>query len=323
MGAVSASAQARLDDRWRRLETLVARAQRRDPSLTGGELAELAALYRAVVADAARARARAADDATQAWLDGLMGRAHNALYRAQPRKIEVVAFVLQEVPAALGRNRRMFGLCSVLFWGFFIAAGLVAGFAPQFARSLCGDEAIEALRKMHAEAPQAGRSLTEGLAGVAFYVQHNTSIAFNAFAAGMFAGAGSLYQMVVQGLYAGAAIGFLAGDHKGMQIVTFVCGHAAWELTALVVAGTAGLRAGWAWVAPGVLTRRDSLRAAKADVTILVSGAAVMLAVAACIEGVWSPSSMPMPLKWAFGVGQAVLVALWLSGWRPRRVGSP
>ncbi len=309
----------RLDDRWRRLEALVARAQRRDPSLTGGELAELAALYRAVVADAARARARATDDATLAWLDGLMGRAHNALYRAQPRQFDVVAFVVQQVPQAVRANGRLFALCSLLFWGFFVSAALVAWFAPQFARSLCGEAAIEDLRRMHAQAPQAGRSLTEGLAGVAFYVQHNTSIAFNAFAAGMFAGAGSLYQMVVQGLYAGASIGFLAGDHKGLQIVTFVCGHAAWELTALVVAGTAGLRAGWAWVAPGQLTRRDSLRAAKTDVTTLVAGAAVMLAVAACIEGVWSPSQVPMPLKWAFGALQAMLVAVWLGGWRPPR----
>jgi len=311
------------DDRWRRLEALVARAQRRDPSLNGAEWADLAALYRAVVADAARARARAADDATLAWLDGLMGRAHNALYRAQPRRVDVVVFVLQQVPEAVRRNGRLFALCSALFWGFFVAAACVAYTAPQFARSLCGDATIEALRRMHAEAPQAGRSLTEGLSGVAFYVQHNTSIAFNAFAAGMFAGAGSLYQMVVQGLYAGAAIGFLAGDHKGLHIVTFVCGHAVWELTALVVAGTAGLRAGWAWVAPGPLTRRDSLRAARQDVSTLVVGAAVMLAVAACIEAVWSPSQVPMALKWGFGAAQAVVVVAWLGGWRPQRRGAP
>jgi hypothetical protein len=44
----------------------------------------------------------------------------------------------------------------------------------------------------------------------------------------------------------------------------------------------------------------------------LVVGAAAMLFVAAAIEGFWSASPIPFPLKLAFGFVQIVLVAAWL-----------
>ena len=47
------------------------------------------------------------------------------------------------------------------------------------------------------------------------------------------------------------------------------------------------------------LSRWGSLRARAHDIANLVLGAAAMLLVAAGIEGFWSPSSAPPPLKWA------------------------
>ena len=299
---------------WRRLEQLVGRGQ----ALSGPEIAEMSRLYRTVCADAARARALGTDDETLHWLDATIGRAHNALYRAPPRKLDVVAFVFVRFPAALRRHAAIFALASALFWGPF-ALGMAAGWQmPGFAKAIAGPDAIESFRKMYDTAPQDGRGLVQGLNGVAFYVQHNTSIAFSVFASGVFAGVGALYQLIYQGVVAGTVIGFLIADGKSANILTFVCGHSAWELTAIVVAGTAGLRTGWAWVAPGPLTRLGSLRAARVDITELILGAAFMLAVAATIEAVWSPSILPMPVKWGFAALQFGVVALWLGGWSSR-----
>lgn len=308
-----------LSDRWRRLEELAAIAARSPKKLTGAQWAELAGLYRAVCADASRARAAGVDDGTLQWLDALIARTHNALYRSQPRRLDPLGFALLRFPATLRRHRQYFLIASLLFWGTFAVSFAAAIRSPAFAAALCGQEFLENLRQMHAKVADDGRTLGEAVAGVSFYIQHNTSIAFDAFAAGIFAGFGSLYQLAVQGLALGGAIGFLVGDDKGRNIATFCCGHSAWELTALVVAGTAGLRAGWAWVAPGALTRLGSLRQARGDVAELVLGAALMLLVAACIEGIWSPSRVPAPAKWAFAVVQFGIVAVWLSGWRPPR----
>lgn len=306
---------------WRRLDLLVHKAHGLR-GLSGAEIAQLAGLYQTVCADAARARARGTDDETVQWLDAVIGRAHNALYRARPRALDPVGFLFVRFPAALRRHAQMFAICAALFYGTFLAALVAAWAMPGFAKAIAGPGAIEEFRQMYAKAPQEGRGLVEGLNGVAFYVQHNTSIAFRIFASGVFAGAGALYQLVYQGVVLGTVFGFLIADDKSSHILTFTCGHSAWELTAIVVAGTGGLRAGWAWVAPGTRTRLGSLRAARTDVAELVLGAAVMLAVAAAIEAVWSPSSMPPAWKWAFAVAQVAIVAVWLTGWRPARRGA-
>lgn len=307
------------NQQWLRLETLTTRSASGSRPLAGSEIAEMSRLYRNVCADAARARALGTDDETLHWLDALIGRAHNGLYRARPRPLDPVGFVFVRFPATLRRHSTMFGIASLLFWGTFALGLIAATQIPGFANAIAGPEAIRSFRQMYAKAPQEGRGLIEGLNGVAFYVQHNTSIAFQIFASGAFAGVGALYQLTYQGVVLGTVIGFLLADGKSINILTFTCGHSAWELTAITVAGTAGLRTGWAWVAPKTLSRLGSLRAARTDIAELVMGAAFMLAVAATIEGVWSPSSLPMPVKWTFAVLQFAVVAAWLSGWSPRR----
>jgi uncharacterized membrane protein SpoIIM required for sporulation len=92
-----------------------------------------------------------------------------------------------------------------------------------------------------------------------------------------------------------------------------MCGHAPFELTAIVVAGGAGLQMGYALVDTGGLTRLRSLRRAAPSITRQILGAAAMLFIAAGIEGFWSPSSLPPPVKWTASAVFSILVILYLS----------
>jgi hypothetical protein len=65
-------------------------------------------------------------------------------------------------------------------------------------------------------------------------------------------------------------------------------------------------------VAPGARTCRAALEAAGRDAVVLVSGAAVMLFIAAGIEAYWSGSSAPAMVKRGVGLGLFVLVTLFL-----------
>src|SRR5690606_35906583 len=80
----------------------------------------------------------------------------------------------------------------------------------------------------------------------------------------------------------------------------------------IVIAGGAGLQMGRALIATGGLTRLGSLWATRHALAAQVAGAAVMLLAAALIEGFWSPSSIPPPVKWVFGGVMACLVAVFL-----------
>jgi uncharacterized membrane protein SpoIIM required for sporulation len=163
------------------------------------------------------------------------------------------------------------------------------------------------------------RSVGASASMAGFYVRNNVGIAFRCFATGALFGAGSVFFLFYNGLAIGTTIGFVSRTGGGQNILNFICGHAPFELTAIVIAGTAGLRLGHALIVTGGRTRWGSVRAASRELGDLILGAAAMLLVAAAIEAFWSPASFPAPVKWAFsGLGAAAIPTFLLFSGRTR-----
>ena len=112
---------------------------------------------------------------------------------------------------------------------------------------------------------------------------------------------------------------FMASGFGG-NILTFVCGHAPLELTAILLAGAAGLKMGYSLVETHGRTRLGSLRAQGRELLNLVLGTAAMLLVAAAVEAFWSPSSVSPQTKWVFSACLSCLLLLYflLAGRAPR-----
>jgi uncharacterized membrane protein SpoIIM required for sporulation len=139
-----------------------------------------------------------------------------------------------------------------------------------------------------------------------FYIRNNISVAFRCFAGGLFFGVGSIFFLGYNGALMGAVGGFLTERGLGHNFFSFVATHGAFELTAIVLSGATGLRIGHALLAPGRLTRRDSLVRATREATPLIYGFVVMLLIAAAIEAFWSSQ------RWLpDGVKYAVAAACW------------
>ncbi|WP_164133269.1 stage II sporulation protein M, partial [Stenotrophomonas maltophilia] len=100
----------------------------------------------------------------------------------------------------------------------------------------------------------------------------------------------------------------------------FVAGHGAFELTAIVIAGGAGLQLGMKLLAPGRRSRLDALVDGGRIGARLCLGVAFMLLVAAFIEAFWS-SIAEVPAWTKLGVAGVLWagVLLWL--WRGGRGG--
>jgi uncharacterized membrane protein SpoIIM required for sporulation len=145
-----------------------------------------------------------------------------------------------------------------------------------------------------------------------FYVNNNVGIALRCFAMGIFGGLGSAFYLVQNGLSIGAIVGYVASQGAGRNILTFIVGHGSLELGAIVLAGGAGLALGWSIVAPGDKTRVASLQAMGRDMVVIVSGAAVMLFMAAAIEAFWSGSSVPSIVKRGVGLVMFFLVMAYM-----------
>jgi uncharacterized membrane protein SpoIIM required for sporulation len=151
------------------------------------------------------------------------------------------------------------------------------------------------------------------------YIEHNISIAFQCFAAGIIAGVGSMFSLLFNGVQIGAVAGYLTERGLGRTFYSFVVTHGAFELTAIVLAGATGLRMGFALIAPGRLSRVQSLTQAVRGMTVIIYGFVIMLLIAAAIEAFWSSARwLPLPLKYSVAAvcWIAVLSYLTLQGRR-------
>ncbi len=281
--------------------------------LDGGGISRVAALYRSLCTDLMRCRAAGVTPDLATYLDGLAARAHAALYGAKPLRLPgVVDFFARDFPRALRDNGRCFAISCALFFLPF-AVGLLGALATEeFSTHVLPAQALEQMAHAYSKGMADGRDAGTDTGMAGFYVYNNVGIAFRCFATGILFGAGSLFFLVYNGLVTGTVVGYVMNAGHGGNIWTFMCGHAPFELTAIVIAGGAGLQMGYALVDTGGLTRVGSLRRAAPSVVRQILGAASMLLIAAAVEGFWSPSSLPPSVKWTASGVFSLLVILYL-----------
>jgi uncharacterized membrane protein SpoIIM required for sporulation len=112
---------------------------------------------------------------------------------------------------------------------------------------------------------------------------------------------GTLYVMFQNTINLGVVGGAMLGAGKGDVFFGLILPHGLLELTVVFVAGGAGLRLGWAWVAPGSRTRSDALAEAGRSAGVITLGLAGALLVSGVLEAFVTPSGLP---TWArIGVG--------------------
>ena len=298
---------------WAELEQLLAlgRGFRKLPPMS---ISRAATIYRAVSSDLMRAQAAGYSPDVIALLDGLAARAHNTLYSAPPYRMRAVwELVAADFPRTLRRHGRFFALALALFVlpGALGFAGAMRSRA--FALQILPAESVEQMEEAYAEGFGKGRKAGVNTFMTGFYVFHNVGIAFQCFATGVLFGLGSVFFLVYNGLTIGAVAGLVTAAGHGRNLLTFTCTHGAFELTAIVIAGTAGIVMGYALVDTRGRTRLGSLQARAREIVYLVVGAALMLLVAAGLEGFWSPSGLPERVKWGGAIVAYLLVITYLT----------
>jgi uncharacterized membrane protein SpoIIM required for sporulation len=294
---------------WARLEELAKRSSRGGlRGLQHGELQELGLLYRQTASDLAIVREDNTSNQLSAYLNSLLGRAHNLIYMGHRPKIsELRKFYMETYPQVF---RETFPQ-TMLAFGIFLVTALAA-FAltmhdPSFAHRMLGAQMMDTIEKR--EMWTHSIVTVKPLAASAI-MTNNLSVSFTTFALGITAGIGTAWMMVVNGLLLGV-IG-AATWHAGMaeQLWSFVAPHGVLELPAIFIAGGAGFEIARGMLFPGLLPRRESLALAGGRAARLVLGTIPMLIVAGTIEGFLSPSDIAAPLKFLFAaVMFAALVA--------------
>jgi len=266
----------------------------------------LAVLYRRVCEHLALARARAYPAPLVARLDDLAHRAHQAIYQqnelgwAKLKQLFAVTF-----PQRVRAHSRYVIVSAVLFVLPALILGWLTYERPSFALTVISAQQLAEFEAMYQAGEDARASIgrtrdaESDWTMFGFYIRNNIGVAFQCFASGLAAGIGSAFALVFNGLYMGVVAGYLTGRELGTSFWSFVVTHAAFELTAIILSGAAGLRIGHAWLVPGRRTRVQSLRLAAQEAIVLMYGVMAMLLIAAGLEAFWSSARwVPVSVKY-------------------------
>jgi uncharacterized membrane protein SpoIIM required for sporulation len=298
---------------WERLSAILDRSQLGGLSaLSAEELSELGRLYRGATSDLAVARRDFSGHRVVDYLNGLVARAHGAVYGSRAaRRGGIIDFYARAFPRTF-RGTWAYTLAAFLmfllpalgsFWVAYHDPAAGAALMPGI------EDRIQDIRDKR----EWWKELNDGnAAGASMIMTNNIQVAILAFAGGTLLGIFTLYLLAQNGLMLGIVAGAAQSLGFAANLWGFVAAHGVIELSVIFIAGGAGLQLGWSVIRPGLLTRRAALLLAARRAAQLLLGCIPLLVVAGTIEGFISPSELPLAAKLAVSFTSGIVLYSYL-----------
>jgi uncharacterized membrane protein SpoIIM required for sporulation len=293
--------EQRYKPEWRELESALESPRGRPQARLPGE--RIAWLYRRACEQLALARARSYPAHLTGHLEQLTAEAHQLIYQHTELGLGRLArFITVGFPRAVRAQGPYMRVALAVFGLPALVLGVLVYFRPELVLTMLDAREADEFEQMYsgsAEVLGRLRSAQTDWLMFGYYIRNNISVAFQCFAGGLLAGVGSLFYLVFNGLLMGAVAGYLTERGHAATFYSFIVTHSAFELTAIVLAGGAGLKLGAALLLPGRRRRLDSLVAGARDCVPIMYGVVALLLVAAAIEAFWSSARwLPLPVKY-------------------------
>jgi uncharacterized membrane protein SpoIIM required for sporulation len=287
---------------WNRLRFLLSRPKRK---LSPQEVDELVMLYRRAATHLSVVRSRSGDPTLIAWLSRLVLQARAAVSPSAGFSIAAVQrFFTVTFPVTVFR---MGGWCigvAVGFLGFATVIGVMTATDPTIALSVLSADEIENYVNNDFEAYYSEHP-PESFASVVWL--NNTLISALCLASGVLV-LPTLFVLWINALNLGLIGGVMVDYGRADVFFGLITIHGLLELTCIFIAGGAGLRIGWAWIAPGrLLTRTQALARAGRQATVVALGLGVALLVSGLVEAFVTPAPIPIPIRLFIGA------SIWLA----------
>lgn len=277
---------------WQRLEAMLDLIEKKSPRrLSSEDLFELPRLYRSTLSALSIARETSLDGSMIAYLESLSTRAYFILYGCRDSFWKQLGgFFAQGWPAAV---RGMVGeilIIAALFIGSALAGYFLVMADPGWFGAIVSGElasgrnmqsSVETLRQSIYGAPEH-----DGLEIFAtFLFTHNSQVSILAFALGFAFGIPTLFLMASNGVMVGAFYAVFVSKGLGVGFTGWLMIHGSTELSAIILAGAAGLHIGRAVAFPGERSRLAAAGAAGRRGALVMIGVVIMLLVAGLLEG--------------------------------------
>ncbi len=298
---------------WKEFEAVLAEIERPQGSV---RIDDFPRLFRTLCNHLTLARSRGYSAALVERLNPLVERGHGVLYANRSGRWDhILDYIAGGYARDVRRNWKTLAVAMLVFFGSYFGVLGWLLVEPEWAVHVLGPDMAAQMESMYASAEEmrAQREADSDVMMFGYYINNNVGIALRTFGSGVVFGIGSLLTLLFNGVVLGAASAHVTNVGYGDNFWSFVITHGSFELTAIALAGQAGLKIGFAPIWPGRRRRLQALREEAKDSFGLVVGFTVMLVIAAFIEAFWSSSTVPNQGKYIVGTGCWIFVIAYLA----------
>ncbi|UHG91692.1 stage II sporulation protein M [Spirosoma oryzicola] len=238
-------------DKWRTIE----QATTRNPD-------ELTERYVELTDDLSYARTFYPDSNVTRYLNGLAAQMHRGLMQnRRDDRSRFITFWKYELPLLFRQSHRLLAVSAAVFLAAGILGWLSAAHDNTFVRLILGDQYVNMTLENIKKGDPLGVYNSRDQASMFVQITlNNIYVAFRTFIFGLFASFGTMAMLFYNGVMLGSFQYFFYERGLLLDSVLKIWIHGTLEISAIVIAGCAGLTVGNSLLFPGTYSRLESFK---------------------------------------------------------------
>lgn len=256
------------------------------------------------------------------YLDGVSQVLLSKIYKNQRTPwCRFINFWTETLPLEIFRARRTFLISFIIFLVAFGIGVLSSIYEPEFARVILGDGYVNMTdSNIENDDPMAVYKEFNALNGFASITMNNIRVAFFTFVFGVLAAIGSVFILLYNGIMVGAFQYYFIQEGVFWESFLTIWQHGTIEISAIIIAGAAGLTLGKGLVFTGSYTRLQSFKISGQRGLMIFLGTIPLFIIAGFIEGFITRDTDASPAVRIAVIIVSLLFILYYFGWYPRKV---
>jgi len=250
---------------------------------------------------------------TTSYLNDLASTLHQSIYKNKKEDSNrFAAFWKAEVPDLFFQYRRQLLYAFLFFLVSSLIGALSAKYDDSFVRLIMGDSYVDMTNENIAKGDPFGVYKSQGETPMFFSIAaNNIYVSFLTFVSGIFISVGTLYYLLRNGIMLGSFEYYFFSKGLGIDSVLVIWIHGTLEISAIIIAGGAGLVLGHGLLFPKTYTRLQAFKKSAKDGTKIALGVVPILIIAAFLEGfVTRHTAMPLLLSISI-LGGSLYFIIW------------
>ncbi|TYR75980.1 stage II sporulation protein M [Rossellomorea vietnamensis] len=281
---------------WKELEDLIATMHKRKSKIKGADINRFSRLYQKAAQNLSYSQTYYPQEEVTPYLNELVSKSHNLLYRDQVSSLKQIRHFFGVTFIGLFLQQwKMIAVAMILFTigglgSFFAVADdplhVYSVLPENIAQSFDPDRLGE--NEGEVDSPMMSATI----------MTNNIQVAFLAFAGGITFGLLTVYVLIYNGIIVGAIAALFWHYGKSYEFWAYIVPHGMIELTAIFIAGGAGLLMGYKLFVPGAYSRGYVLKQQAKRSVLLLLGTIPLFVIAGIIEGFITPSTLSLEAKY-------------------------